>query len=67
MVVAGMEMRLKLDLGENMLVVDNEKEEDSGNENIGLVVIDASDIDISVFEMVAEIADIVKLEAEKRG
>jgi len=73
--VAGMEKRLKLDVGEDIVVVDetvlgeddNNNEEDSGNENIGVVVTDASDVDISVSEMVAEIADIVKLEAEKRG
>jgi len=73
--VAGMETRLKLDLGEDMVVVDatvlgeDDNKEDNGNENIGVVVTDASDASgsVSESEMVAEMADILKLEANKRG
>ena len=74
--VAGMEMRLKLDECEDIAVgvsggevpgkdKYDEEDNDNGNENIAVVVTDASEVEVS--EMLAEIADIVRLETNKEG
>lgn len=68
--VAGMETRLKLD---RCVVVGNgevmrvfcEEDNDDENENIAVVVTDASGVDVS--EMLAEIVDIVGFRTRKEG
>jgi hypothetical protein len=69
--VAGIETRLKLDECEDIAVgvsggeVPDKDDNDSGNENIAVVVTDASEVEVS--EMLSEIADIVGTKAKKGG